>query len=104
MLQDGGITQTRLCELVPSWGVSQYLERVLTSLKGIAQYGASQLGRRKAESFQAGGFPFFSEKAQIVSQTLSELFLVGAVKKLRRGRGTNEEITENIRKVPKMGD
>ena len=37
--------------------------------------------------FQTGGFPTFSGKVQIVSRTLSGLFLVGALNRPRRGKG-----------------
>ena len=52
-----------------------------------------------------GGFPLFFGKVQIVSRTLSGLFLVGAVIIGRqRGKGTNREnsrtIPEQIGKIP----
>ena len=50
------------------------------------------------------GFPLFSGKVQIVSRTLSGLFLVGALKRPRKRRGTNREnprtIPEQIGKIP----
>ena len=51
-----------------------------------------------------GGFPLFSGKVQIVSRTLSGLFLVGAVNGPRKRKGTNREnprtIPEQIGKIP----
>ena len=51
-----------------------------------------------------GGFPLFSGKVQIVSRTLSGLFLVGALYRLRKRKGTNREnpptIPEQIGKIP----
>ena len=44
-----------------------------------------------------GGFPLFAGKIQIVSRTLSGLFLVGAVNRLRKRKRTNQE---NPRRVP----
>ena len=51
----------------------------------------------KPGGFQTGGFPTFSGKVQIVSRTLSGLFLVGAVNRLRKRKRTNRE---NPRRVP----
>ena len=55
-----------------------------------------------------GCFPLFSGKVQIVSQTLSGLFLVGALNRLRKRKRTNREnprtITAQIGKIPeKLG-
>ena len=55
-----------------------------------------------------GGFPLFSGKVQIVSRTLSGLFLVGALNRPRERRRTNREnhrsIPEQIGKIPeKLG-
>ena len=51
-----------------------------------------------------GGFPLFSGKVQIVSRTLSGLFLVGALKRPRKRKKTNREnprtIPEQIGKIP----
>ena len=51
-----------------------------------------------------GDFPLFSGKVQIVSRTLSGLFLVGALNRPRKRKGTNREdpqtIPEQIRKIP----
>ena len=51
-----------------------------------------------------GGFPLFSGKVQIVSRTLSGLFLVGALDRPRKRKGTNREnprtIPEHIGKIP----
>ena len=51
-----------------------------------------------------GGFPLFSGKVQIVSRTLSGLFLVGALNGPRKREGTNREnpwtIPEQIGKIP----
>ena len=51
-----------------------------------------------------GGFPLFSGKVQIVSRTLSGLFLVGAVNRPRKRKRTNREnartIPEQIGKIP----
>ena len=51
-----------------------------------------------------GGFPLFSGKVQIVSQTLSGLFLVGAVNRPRKRKRINREnprtIPEQIGKIP----
>ena len=57
--------------------------------------------------FQTGRFPTFSGKVRIVSQTLSGLFLAGAVRPGMRKRinqknpRTNWEDSEKIGKVPK---
>ena len=57
-----------------------------------------------------GGFPLFSGKVQIVSRTLSGLFLVGALNRPRKRKGTNREnprrenpltIPEQTGKIPK---
>ena len=51
-----------------------------------------------------GCFPLFSGKVQIVSRTLSGLFLVGALNKPRKRNGTNREnprtIPEQIGNIP----
>ena len=51
-----------------------------------------------------GGFPLFSGKVQIVSRTLSGLFLIGAVNRLSKGKRTNREnprrVPEQIGKIP----
>ena len=51
-----------------------------------------------------GCFPLFSGKVQIVSRILSGLFLVGALKRPRKRKGTNREnprtIPEQIGKIP----
>ena len=51
-----------------------------------------------------GGFPLFSGKVQIVSWTLSGLFLVGALNRPRKRKRTNREnprtIPEQIGKIP----
>ena len=51
-----------------------------------------------------GGFHFFREKVHIVLRTLSGLFLVGALNRLRKRKGTNREnprtIPEQIGKIP----
>ena len=51
-----------------------------------------------------GGFPLFFGKVPIVSRTLSGLFLVGALKRPRKRKGTNREnprtIPEQIGKIP----
>ena len=51
-----------------------------------------------------GCFPLFSGKVQIVSQTLSGLFLVGALNRPRKRKRTNREnprtIPEQIGKIP----
>ena len=51
-----------------------------------------------------GCFPLFSGKVQIVSRTLSGLFLVGALNRLRKRKKTNREnprtIPEQIGKIP----
>ena len=62
------------------------------------------------ERSSAGGFPnwgispFFSGKVQIVSRTLSGLFLVGAFNRPRKRKGTNREdprrVPEQIGKIP----
>ena len=64
------------------------------------------------EKLNRGGFPIFSGKVQIVSRTLSGLFLVGTVARPRKRKRTNQEnprrvpgqigkIPEKIGKVPK---
>ena len=51
-----------------------------------------------------GGFPLFSGKVQIVSRTLSGLFLVGALNRPRKRKRTNREnprrVPEQIGKIP----
>ena len=51
-----------------------------------------------------GCFPLFSGKVQIVSRTLSGLFLVGALNRPRKRKRTNREnaraIPEQIGKIP----
>ena len=51
-----------------------------------------------------GGFPLFWGKVQIVSRTLSGLFLVGALTRPRKRKRTNREnpriIPEQIGKIP----
>ena len=46
-----------------------------------------------------GGFPLFSGKVQIVSRTLSGLFLVGALNRPRKRKGANRE---NPRTIPEQ--
>ena len=46
-----------------------------------------------------GGFPLFSGKVQIVSRTLSGLFLVGALNSSEKEKGTNRE---NPRTIPEQ--
>ena len=63
------------------------------------------LREAKPGGFQTGGFPtFFSGKVQIVSRTLSGLFLVGALNRLWKRKRTNREnprtIPEQIGKIP----
>ena len=43
-----------------------------------------------------GGFPLLSGKVQIVSRTLSGLFLVGALNRPRKRKGTNREDPQTI--------
>ena len=51
-----------------------------------------------------GCFPLFSGKVQIMSRTLSGLFLVGALNRPRKRKGTNREnprtLPEQIGKIP----
>ena len=65
---------------------------------------ASGLGEAKPGCFQTGGFPLFSGTVLIVSQTLSGLFLVGAVDRPRKRKRTNREspqtIPRQIGKIP----
>ena len=49
------------------------------------------LREAKPGGFLTGGFPTFSGKVQIVSRTLSGLFLVGAVNRPRKRERTNRE-------------
>ena len=51
-----------------------------------------------------GGFPLFSGKVQIVSRTLSGLFLVGALDRPKKRKITNRESprTEQIGKIPEQ--
>ena len=60
----------------------------------ISRKGWEKLNRGGSKP---GGFPLFSGKVQIVSQTLSGLFLVGAANRLRTRKRTNRE---NPRRVP----
>ena len=76
------------------------LREHLTTGRGILG-----LGEAKPGGFQTGGFPTFLGKVQIVSQTLSGLFLVGAVNRPRKRKRTNREnprrVPEQIGKIPK---
>ena len=63
----------------------------------IAAITLASLREAKPGGFQTVGFPTFSGKVQIVSQTLSGLFLVGAVNRPRKRKRTNRE---NLRRVP----
>ena len=62
------------------------------------------LGEAKPGGFQTGGFPLVSGKVQIVSRTLSGLFLIGALNRPRKGKKTNREnprrVPEQIGKIP----
>ena len=64
------------------------------------------VGLREAKpgGFQTGVFPTFSGKVQIVSRTLARLFLVGALNRPRKRKGTNREnprtIPEQVQKIP----
>ena len=62
------------------------------------------LREAKPGGFQTRVFPIFSGKVQIVSRTLSGLFLVGALKRPRKRKRTNREnprtIPEQIGKIP----
>ena len=62
------------------------------------------LREAKPGCFQTGCFPLFSGKVQIVSRTLSGLFLVGALNRLRKRKRTNREnprtIPAQIGKIP----
>ena len=63
------------------------------------------LGEARPGGFQTGGvFALFSGKVQIVSRTLSGLFLVGALNRQRKRQGTNREnprrVPEQIGKIP----
>ena len=62
------------------------------------------LREAKPGGFQTGGFATFSGKVPIVSRTLLGLFLVGALKRPRKRKGTNREnprtIPEQIGKMP----
>ena len=66
------------------------------------------LGEAKPGGFQTGGVPTFSGKVQIVSRTLSGLFLVDAVNRLRKSDRENPRTSprtnrENPEKSPKQG-
>ena len=52
----------------------------------------ASVGEAKPGCFQTGCFPLFSGKVQIVSRTLSGLFLVGAVNRLRKRKRDDREI------------
>ena len=58
----------------------------------------------KPGCFQSRGFPTFLGKVQIVSRTLSGLFLIGALNRPRKRKRTNREnprtIPEQIGKIP----
>ena len=62
------------------------------------------LGEAKPGGFQTRVFPTFLGKVQIVSRTLSGLFLVGALNRPRKRKRTNREnprtIPEQIGKTP----
>ena len=62
-----------------------------------AGYPARKLREAKPGCFQTWGFPLFSGKVQIVSRTLSGLFLVGALNRLGKRKRTNRE---NPRTIP----
>ena len=53
--------------------------------------GEGLLREAKPGGLQTRSFPLFSGKVQIVSRTLSGLFLVGALNRPRQRKGTNRE-------------
>ena len=79
--------------------------RVLDNENCKSQSWEHKLREAKPGGFQTGGVShFFSGKVQIVSRTLSGLFLVGALNGPRKRKGTNREnpqtIPEQIGKIP----
>ena len=69
----------------------------------VGPFRGSVAGRGRSQP-KTGGFPPFSGKVQIVSRTLSGLFLVGALNRPRKRKRTNREIPrtipEQIGKIP----
>ena len=67
-------------------------------------YGRADFSELNRGVSKPGGFPLFSGKVQIVSRTLSGLFLVGALNRLRKRKRTNREnpwtIPAQIGKIP----
>ena len=67
--------------------------------------GGVYLGEAKLGVSKPGRFPLFSGKVQIVSRTLSGLFLVGALNRPRKRKRTSREnprtIPEQIGKIPR---
>ena len=57
---------------------------------------SNALGEAKPGGFQTRGFPTFFGKVQIVSRTLSGLFLVGALNRPRKRKRTNRENPRTI--------
>ena len=73
------------------WGIRLKREK----LKGQAESKSQFLGVSKP-----GCFPLFSGKVQIVSRTLWGLFLVGALDRPRKRKGTNRENPRANRENP----
>ena len=84
----------------PQWGLSRHLT---TNADHACTFEPSHLQHCKIREklnrgiSKPGGFPFSSGKVQILSRTLSGLFLIGAVNRLRMRKRTNRE---NPRRVP----
>ena len=73
-------------------------------LVNVVLWVRQSLSEAKPGGFQTRVFPTFSGKVQIVSRTLSGLFLVGALNRPRKRKRTNREnprtIPEQIGKIP----
>ena len=74
------------------------------AVRGSQRFESPLMREAKPEGFQTRGFPLFSGKVQILSRTLSGLFLIGAVNRPKRRKRTNREnpwtIPGQIRKIP----
>ena len=83
------------------WTQQSQSPAILQSQGEIASISCKKLNRGVSKP---GGFPLSSGKVQIVSRTLSGLFLVGALNWPRKRKRTNREnprtIPEQIRKIP----
>ena len=86
------------CTKIGGFRIFSYFFCILVSGEDSGCILGCILGFRGVLYF-VGGFPLFSGKVKIVSQTLSGLFLVGAVNRPRKRKRTNRE---NPRRVPRQ--